>query len=554
MRLLFILITILLYQSAESQIVPTKFFVQFANKDNSNFSINRPLEFLSSRAVSRRMIYKIPVVYSDLPVSKIYLDSLETFGAKIHSVTKWFNGAVIVCDSAIYEQIKTLGFVMHGEPVFITKTPWKEPKIDFPKTDISEKRAHKSNEFNYGEGYIQANMLGVNCLHNFGFSGTQMWIAVLDAGFDNVPSIAAFAHLINEGKIKHNKDFVDGDNYVYHGSGHGTAVLSCMGAKLEGVMVGTAPNASYTLIRTEDVGSERAIEEFNWIAGAEYADSLGVDVFNTSLGYTDYDPVNGQVKYVPTDMNGRTTWISKAGNMAASKGILVVNSAGNEGNGSWRVTSAPSDADSVFCIGAVNGERTRAGFSSVGFPSVQKGVKPNVMAQGSGVTVLSTSGTPGLSNGTSFSGPVMAGAAACFWEAFPEYNNIQIMQLLQKYSDRNANPDSLYGYGIPDLCSAIRLIKNIPANLSDTVGTFVVYPNPSNGEIPKLYFRNGVSNKYTLSITDSYGRVMFNTNFMNDKFGYNFLEIKDFKKWNNGTYIIKVIVGTTVYTQKLVVN
>jgi len=253
-------------------------------------------------------------------------------------------------------------------------------------------------------------------------------------------------------------DFVANEASVNEDNVHGMSCLSTIAANLPGLFVGTAPKSSFYLYRTEDISGEYPIEEQNWVAAAEKADSLGVDVFSVSLGYTTFD--NSSFNHDYTDMNGNTTIISKGCDLAAKKGILVVVAAGNEGNGAWKYITAPADADSVLAVGAVNTARQVAGFSSYG-PSSDGQIKPDVAAVGQGAVIANqNTGGPVFNNGTSYACPIMAGIVSCLWQAFPEVNNMTIIDEVRKSSDRANMPDDRTGYGVPNAKKAfVSLLK-----------------------------------------------------------------------------------------------
>ena len=502
-----VLFFLLAFFSVKAQIPATRYFVEFIDKGSSNFVLQRPLDFLSQKSLDRRAKFNIPLDSTDLPVTPAYMASIQRMGGLIHCTSKWFNGVVVEPrDSQSWENIKLLPCVKSTQPVF----SWKRTFDSYVEPISPEGLTAFPDSF-YGIGLTQIKQLNLQSLHGEGFTGKGVWIAVLDAGFINVPSIAAFQHLFSEGRIVGSRDFVDRDNDPFNGDIHGTMVLSCMAAKLPGLMVGTAPDAKYTLIRTEDVGSERRIEEFNWIAGAEYADSLGVDVFNTSLGYTWYDPIDSMKQYTQSDMNGNTTYITRGADLAAKKGIMVVNSAGNEGGSAWGNISAPSDGDSVFCIGAVDSSGYRAGFSGMGLSSQR--IKPNVMALGARTPLLNYNGDPTTGSGTSFSGPVMAGAMACLVQAFPLKNNWELMKAVEKSASQYQNPDTLMGYGIPDFGKAYQALNSWKKYFPNDQDFCLVFPNPI-GFNSKMVFKEAYPN-VTLRLWDNRGRRVKEWNIAN---------------------------------------
>ncbi len=265
------------------------------------------------------------------------------------------------------------------------------------------------------------------------------------------------------------------------------SVLSTMAGNVPGLLVGTAPGASYWLLRSEDAGSEYVVEEDNWIAAAEYADSVGADVINSSLGYTDYDDNNQSYTYA--DMDGNTARVTRGADIAASKGILVVNSAGNSGNNFWRYIGAPADADSIITVGAVNSLGIIASFSSLG-PTSDGRVKPTVCGQGEGTYVVSSADGVYPGNGTSFSSPVMAGAVTCLWQANPSFNNMELIDAIKRSASRYSSPDSLYGYGIPNMAVAHMVLSGQELPTSDNENFMMANPNPFTEEIDVIRILN----------------------------------------------------------------
>ncbi len=309
-----------------------------------------------------------------------------------------------------------------------------------------------------------------------GYRGRGMVIAILDGGFEYVDVHPAFDSLWQNDQILGTKDFVHPGGSVFNESSHGTAVLSTIGANVPGQMIGTAPKASFWLLRTEYVYSENVIEEYNWVSAAEYADSVGVDVINSSLGYIDFDLPQWDHSY--EDMDGSTNVVTIGADIAASKGILVVNSAGNSGS-SWTFPyiGAPADGFDVFSIGAVDGSGNRASFSSVG-PTYDGRIKPDIMAMGQGTAVASGTSSFGTSSGTSFSSPVIAGMSTCLWQANPTYTNLEIKEAIKQSGDNVFAPDEYYGYGIPDYELANSVLTNLSSKLSNGTQFLKLSPNP----------------------------------------------------------------------------
>jgi hypothetical protein len=483
LSLLFLIFTFV----ATSQIAPYKYFVSFTDKNDSPYSVDNPSEYLSLRAIERRANQGIEIDETDLPVNPAYVAGVAETGAAILNRSKWFNGvSVYTTDSAVIEAINALPYVESitmspessntGQDInSFTGKPFFDHEIyDMPAV-ANIKQGNEIGVFNYGLSFNQIQMLNGDEFHQMGYRGQGMVIAVLDAGFLNVQNLEVFDSLWMNGQILGTHDFVRGGEVQFDEHPHGAMVLSCMGGNYPGQLIGTAPLASFWLLRSEDGATEYIIEEYNWVSAAEYADSVGVDVINSSLGYTEfYDPSQN---HTYAEMNGDTAPATIGADMAARKGILVVNSLGNEGNSSWYYLSAPSDGDSVMGIGAVDGAGIYASFSSHG-PSYDGRVKPDVVAQGSGVYIANPeTGGFTFGGGTSFSSPILAGMATCLWQANPSMNNMQVADAIRQSASQYNDPDEFLGHGIPDFI----LANNILTVINGTEGSdnlIEVYPNP----------------------------------------------------------------------------
>jgi hypothetical protein len=466
-----------------AQVSPqSTYWVKLTDKKGTPFQINQPEDFLSQRAINRRIKQHIAIDETDLPVSPVYLDTLRKSGLEVVHTSKWLNGATVrTSDTALITTIATLPFV---QMVRLTKPAniLKSTPNKFNETESEE--ISDVSPFNYGNAYNQLSQLNGQYLHNQGFRGKGIQIAVLDAGFWHVNQIAAFDSLRNSNRILETRDFVDPKSVFYNQHTHGMSVLSCMGGNIPGSLIGTAPDASFYLFRSEDVATEYLIEEDNWVAAAELADSLGADVINSSLGYYDFDDPKMNHSY--GDLDGKTTRATQGANMAFQKGILVFASAGNEGNNSWKRIIAPSDGENVLAIAAVDKNGIRASFSSVG-PAFGGAVKPNVAAMGSSTYLVTSGEMLGNSSGTSFSSPVMAGMGACLLQANPWANVKQVKMAIEQSAHQYSQPDSLLGYGIPDFEKADKYLKvNFANDLKAQTG-WIISPNPFSDY---LFLRN----------------------------------------------------------------
>jgi serine protease AprX len=488
-NIFFVLSTLLFSDASKAQF--SRYTIQLKDKTDSPFSISNPSQFLSLRAIDRRVRYNIAIDQNDLPVNAAYLDSISMAGdVTILNVSKWFNQVCIkTTDAAAIAKINALPFVMKSAPVAARPIQVLHPVnkqldtgISIPLNPVLQRPTDPNNNYyDYGLAYPQIHLHNADFLHNLGFRGNGLQMAVTDAGFYNYHLLPTFDSIRNNHQILGTWDFVSNKISVSEESDHGMKCFSTIAANLPGKFVGTAPEASFYLFRTEDAGSEYPVEEQNWVAAAERADSLGVDLVSVSLGYYYFD--NSSFNYRYADMDGGTTLIAKAVNMAAQKGLMVVVSAGNEGDRAWHYISTPGDADRAFTVGAVNVSRQPGSFSSYG-PDSDGQVKPDAAAVGVGAVVANqVNGQPSYGGGTSYSCPIMSGVIACLWQAFPEINNSTLIDVLHESSDRSNTPDNRTGYGIPDAKKAfvlslkklytqqISIDQNCIAKLSWTVKT-----------------------------------------------------------------------------------
>jgi hypothetical protein len=353
-----------------------KYWVQFTDKDDTPFSVLQPQEFLSPRAIDRRRKQGISIDFNDLPVTPKYVNTIKSLGGEVYLTSKWFNAVTVyIKDESMLQKIKTLPFVRKVEAT----GRYKKPRPMRKKKNRDRNYNYPQINKYYGYGWNQISMLNGHLLHDIGYRGDGMLIAVLDGGFVNLDISPFFDSLRINHRLLKSRDFVDNDQWAYEASNHGFNVASTITSNLPGLLVGTSPDATMICLRTEEVGSELRIEEDNWVAAAEFADSIGADVINSSLGYTSFN--KDYMNYSYQDMNGNKARISQGADIAASKGILVVNAAGNEGNGIWRYIGAPADADSVMTVGGVDRRGVKANFSSFG-PTRDGRIKPNVSARG----------------------------------------------------------------------------------------------------------------------------------------------------------------------------
>lgn len=422
-----------------------KFRIYLKGKGPTRYTIERPEEFLSAASIERRRTQGIEVDESDLPLSAVYLDSIAGTGVRIVTQSKWLR--TVVVETPDVQQANALSRLS-----FIDSTRWVWRGTNdaiWSETDeqLPEEPPCKLLDDPYGYGSTQIRLNNGDRLHAAGFRGRGMRIAVIDAGFTGVDRLPAF----DSTRIGGSRNFVFPGRSVYAWNDHGTKVLSCLAACWPGILVGSAPEAEYWLLQSEDTRSEFPVEEDYWTAAVEYADSVGVDVISSSLGYFTFD--DGGMGYGKQALDGKTAQISRAAEMAAGKGILLFSSAGNEGNSQWEKVSFPADAPSVVTVGAVTSNKVRSSFSSKGLTADCR-IKPDVMAMGTECCVFGTDGSLQYVDGSSFATPILAGLGACLWQALPELGSREIGRLLREAADHSDRPDAETGYGIPDVYQA----------------------------------------------------------------------------------------------------
>lgn len=489
------------------------YWIKFRDKNFNAHSLQYPNQFLSAAALERRSTQNIPVDETDLPVSQTYIDSITPYISSLKHRLKWFNMVVVQINNpnnlnAILAMtfVDTLGGI-ESPPTGKTTVDNKVEEV-LPVVDQNYVYPNA-----YGIAYRQANMLNTDLLHQLGYKGQDVIMAVMDNGFNNVNNIKGFDSVRSQ--ILATWDFVRNEEDVYSGGGHGTNTFSCIAGNIPGKFLGTAPKAQYYLLESEETGREWVMEEYNWAAAAEWADSAGAKIFSTSLGYTTFDSDSGNHTYA--DMNGHTTVIARAGNMAFAKGILVINSAGNEGAGSWKYISTPADGDSVMAIGAVDSAEVLASFSGRG-PTPDGRIKPDVCAQGVKSGVLTVGGDIGTSAGTSFSCPILAGSAASLWSAFPDKTNREVFDAIVMSSPTFWQPDNDYGYGIPNFYTAYWLLKtNYNENVLQVTDNVKFYPNPFSTDLTLVLYGGSKDETRLIEVFDMAGsKVLEKQVYMRD--------------------------------------
>lgn len=540
MRITFFLAFIFLAELSVS--AQNRYFVYLKDKANSSFSISAPEKFLSKRSIDRRKSQNIALNELDIPVNSSYLTQIISAGAKVVGTSKWLNATLIECSPQVLSAVSKLSFVKAIDGNQDIRGA-RNSALETPKSEFDKFGAYE--DFNYGNSSNQIQQLGVDEMHKKNFTGKGILIAVFDAGFDKANTMTAFAHLFSDKKIIKTYDYVSNDSNVYESHWHGTAALSCIAAKLSGQLVGTAPDADFALYKTEDAGSETRIEEVYWLFAAENADSLGVDVINSSLGYYEFD--NPATNYKFEDLNGDKTIAAKAADYAVGRGIIVVNSAGNEGGNAWNHIVTPADADSVIAVGAVDLNGNAVGFSSPG-PNAKNVIKPEVSAKGSQTTVAVANPNTSLSSGTSFSSPLIAGMVAGLKQQFPHYSAMKIRELLIKSANKYDTPDNKMGYGIPSYKKFVDLSEVILATEKDE-SMIQIFPNPVvHSDFLKIEINGDqLDNNNLIEVFDASGKKVIAEK---QKFG-------DFKKQisklNPGNYFVSFEKNGIKYTKKIAV-
>lgn len=527
-----------------SQQIPQKYFVAFTDKNGSPYSVDNPQAFLTQRAIDRRIAQGIPIIEQDLPVNPPYVTAVAATGVQVFTQCKWFNGVTVrVTDTALLPAISALPFVQSVTRV--TSYNSKKASAGDRKFRLEEglgkTNSHTDSSpgsplsYNYGPSYNQIHLLNGDVLHNLGFRGQGKVIAVLDAGFNGADTNHVFDSLRANNQILGTRDFVEPGGNVYITHPHGAMVLSTMGGNTPGQLIGTAPKASYWLIRTEDAATENIVEEYNWVVGAEMADSVGADVINSSLGYTEFD--NGWMNHTCADMNGSTNPSSIGANIAASKGIAISISAGNEGGTSWQCVSSPSDALDALSIAAVDASGNYAGFSSPGTVNGSY-VKPNIASQGQDAYLCFPDGSFGTGSGTSFSSPINAGMMACLCQAQPSVDQYHIRLAIEQSASQYTHPDSLLGYGIPDYALALQILQVGVLNKT----SFQAYPNPFHDGFT-VSFDSHIAGNLKISLISITGDIVMETGRTVVEGGGNTFSVNHLASLDPGLYILKITAG-----------
>lgn len=508
----------------------------FTDKEGTSFSLENPLLFLSQKSIDRRAKNGVVVSEEDFPVNANYVNQVKSLGAAILYTSRWMNAAIIQLDGNEINDISLLPFVASYEYI---------GPIGKPSGGRSRKIKDKKDSNLGVVNQVQLSMLGLDDMHTENIYGQGVTVAVFDSGFPGVDKADAFKSLIEEGRVTFTQDIIGNTKNVFQYDQHGTEVLSIMAANQTRIFLGGIPKAIYQLYVTEDVSSEFRIEEYNWLVAAEKADSAGVDVINSSLGYNIFDDTI--MNYRKDQLDGKTAVISRAAHIALSKGIFVVVSAGNDGNTSWSLVNPPADVDGVLAVGSITSTGNLSSFSSVG-PTADGRIKPDVVALGSGVSVIKSNGSTGFTSGTSSAAPLITSLVAGLIQTFPDLTVPELYDLVIASGSMSENPDNQKGYGVPNYLGAkIIATGEVPKTPSSSV---YLYPNPASGDTVKLEIDVPIGQSATIHIYSLQGQLMLKSTGV-VTYSNNPVEL-DVSALGAGLYIIKVEAEGLLRTIRLV--
>lgn len=535
------LFLLLLIQSASFGQTARKYLVLLRDKTNSPYSVSQPNQFLSQRSILRRQKQSIAIQERDLPVNPAYVTQLQQAGARVWFSSRWLNAVLVEATDATIAIIQTLPFVKGLE---FSRSLASARVSAETRSHSSKVRDHidsvaDDQPLDYGISAFQITQLGADKMHQQGYHGEGMLIGVLDAGFRNADKLAFLKPVFDEKRVLATYDFVKKEASVYEDDSHGLSCLSAIAATADKQLYGTAYKASFILLRTEDAASEKQIEEANWLFGAEYADSAGVDVISSSLGYSQFD--DASTSYTYQNMDGKTALCTRAAQIATETGMVVVVAAGNEGSSDWHYITAPSDAASVLAIGAVTQSGVHASFSSFG-PSADGRVKPDLDARGQGTVVGNPTGQVTQGDGTSFATPLIAGLVAGFWQSHPRMSAAQVTDALRRSGSQYGNPDDLLGYGIPNFERA--------STIADAYSQLFVFPNPfSDAQDLGVQWGEIEANvPLDATLTDVTGRIVWQNRYISPGLAAFILPKLGL---STGIYFISLVAGDKKRTLKV---
>jgi len=526
------------FVGASSSAQENRYMVFFKDKEGIPYTTAKPIEFLSQKAIDRRLKQDIGIEARDLPVQAAYVEGVRNAGARISFTTRWLNGVLVHCDPAVLPSVQSLPYVDHVE---FAAPPPKSQSGGRRGLNLRTRNNHVGSET---ESQLQ--MIGINRMHEGGYKGEGITIAVLDSGFPGVRTGPAFQHIFANARFVDDVsyDFVHDTAFVFQYDDHGAEVLSVIAAEIPDAFTGGAYEASFQLFITEDVPTEYRIEEYNWLFAAERADSAGVDIIHSSLGYYDFD--DPSMNYTREQMDGKTTIVSRAAQWAADRGILVVTSAGNEGAiPSWRIITAPADAVDVLAIGAVNSSLVKTSSSSIG-PAADNRIKPDLAALGSSVKVVKASGQISTSSGTSLAAPLVTSLVAGILQRYPDLTSKEVINLLKQTSSQAANPDNLLGYGIPNFQAVVNFQEHLPQT-----DPFEIFPNPLARDTLNISpFDPNVIDSCQIEIVSLQGQILGSVTARFDWLNRTYKA--DLSTLASGVYYIRVFSEKRRHTFKLV--
>lgn len=530
-KLVFIILTLTWAAQAQTN----RYLVFFKDKTGTPYSITDPTQFLSSKSIGRRQKQGIAIIEEDLPVNPSYVAQVKATGAKTFFTSRWWNGVLVETNTTTLATISALPFV-------------KESKLVAPGSKLlggrnSKVRNKKNSSADGPVNQIQLEQIGLDEMQQAGYRGEGISIAIFDSGFQGVNTSTPFSDLFTENRVKQTVNFVTNGSSVFVADDHGTEVLSVVGAYQSGTYTGGAYKADYFLYLTEDVSSEYRVEEYNWTFAAERADSAGVDVINSSLGYNQFD--DASMDYKTSDLDGKTAIVTQAARKAIEKGMIVVCSAGNEGSSSWKSVTPPADAKGILAIGSITSSGALSSFSSKG-PTADGRIKPDVVAMGSGTSVIKASGGLGTASGTSLSSPLVASLAAGVLQAFPELSAEDIYNAITNTASQADAPDNLTGNGVPHF----RAVTNYLESLKENVPVISVFPNPVTGISFSIAMKELSGTPVQVTIFDSRGsRVAASSlpiSWLNNPFEYEISQL------TSGLYFVRVQSGNNLATLKII--
>ena len=533
-------VIVLLLISATSFAQVNRYVVIFKDKAGTPYTISNPAEFLSQRAIDRRANQNIAITEQDLPVNPNYILAVRDAGAEVYFKTRWFNGVLVQCDESVVSALEGLSFVERVEYV----APNAKLMTNGRKKSNTKARSSKTSDVTQ----TQLGMVGIDDMHAGGFHGEGMIVGIFDSGFQGVNVNEPFQAIFSENRINLtvSHDFVYNTKNIFQYDEHGAEVFSVIAAYQEGTYTGGAYKASYQLFVTEDVSTEYRIEEYNWLFAAELADSAGVDVINSSLGYNTFD--DSSMDYAKAALNGKTTVITRAAQWAADRGIIIVCSAGNEGAVAWQIITAPADAKDILAVASVTSTGIRVPSSSKGpSPSIDNVIKPDVAAMGSNTSVILPNGSVGSASGTSLAAPIITSLVTGIWQHYPSLTNKEILDIIRQSGSQATTPDNLLGYGIPNYLTVETLLKYLREN------PFIVYPNPAVDDTLSIKPFSAVEvSACQIEFISPKGQLLFTSDLTFSK--ENPLQTINLSTYAAGLYILRIHWNNQVLTHRSAVR